>query len=232
MNLVPFVAWNPGAEAPGTAGRNLRVGTRLCYVHHTASPLAMTPGGEVSLLRGINEYHRSKGWDGIGYSFVVGPSGTVYEGRGERVGAHTEGANSTSFGLAFLGTFTESTPTPAANLAAFDLLDHLVAVGALSPAFELRGHRDSAATQCPGDALYRTLANIRRLVAAPPGPRAQEQPVSTQPVYQVNASAVGIAATPTGQGYWILTADGGVFAFGDATYLGRVEAPLPASAAK
>lgn len=43
----------------------------------------------------------------------------------------------------------------------------------------------------------------------------------------VNAPIVGIAATPTGKGYWLVSADGGVFAFGDAAYLGNVEYVLP-----
>src|SRR5665213_3514482 len=34
------------------------------------------------------------------------------------------------------------------------------------------------------------------------------------------APIVGIAATPSGRGYWLLGADGGVFTFGDAPYLG------------
>lgn len=43
----------------------------------------------------------------------------------------------------------------------------------------------------------------------------------------VNAPIVGIAATPSGAGYWLVAADGGVFAFGDATYFGNVEYVLP-----
>jgi len=43
----------------------------------------------------------------------------------------------------------------------------------------------------------------------------------------VNAPIVGMAATPTGNGYWLVAADGGVFAFGDARYLGNVEYVLP-----
>jgi hypothetical protein len=31
---------------------------------------------------------------------------------------------------------------------------------------------------------------------------------------------VGMAATPTGLGYWIVCADGGIFTFGDARYYG------------
>jgi hypothetical protein len=43
----------------------------------------------------------------------------------------------------------------------------------------------------------------------------------------VNAPIVGIAMTPTGKGYLLVAADGGVFAFGDATYFGNVEYVLP-----
>src|SRR5690349_12479120 len=31
---------------------------------------------------------------------------------------------------------------------------------------------------------------------------------------------VGIAATPTGKGYWLVAADGGIFTFGDAHFYG------------
>ena len=36
------------------------------------------------------------------------------------------------------------------------------------------------------------------------------------------ARIVAIAATPTGNGYWMLGADGGVFALGDAKFLGNL----------
>ncbi|MEM9035876.1 MAG: hypothetical protein AAGD18_14870, partial [Actinomycetota bacterium] len=36
----------------------------------------------------------------------------------------------------------------------------------------------------------------------------------------LNQPVVGIAATPTGNGYWLVASDGGVFAFGDAPFLG------------
>jgi hypothetical protein len=37
---------------------------------------------------------------------------------------------------------------------------------------------------------------------------------------------VGITGTPTGKGYWLVGADGGVFTFGDAAYLGSLPAEL------
>ena len=45
----------------------------------------------------------------------------------------------------------------------------------------------------------------------------------------LNAPIVGIATTPTGKGFFLATADGGVFAFGDAVYIPvNVEYVLPA----
>lgn len=44
----------------------------------------------------------SNGWDDIGYSFIVGEDGNVYEGRGwRRVGAHAPNYNSNSIGFEF-----------------------------------------------------------------------------------------------------------------------------------
>lgn len=45
---------------------------------------------------------------------------------------------------------------------------------------------------------------------------------------RVNAPVAGIAITPSGNGYLIVCQDGGVFAFGDAKFLGNVEYQLPA----
>jgi hypothetical protein len=36
----------------------------------------------------------------------------------------------------------------------------------------------------------------------------------------LDASVVGVTATPDGQGYWLVGSDGGVFAFGDAGFYG------------
>ena len=38
----------------------------------------------------------------------------------------------------------------------------------------------------------------------------------------LNQPIVGMAATPTGKGYWLCAADGGIFAFGDAAFAGSM----------
>jgi hypothetical protein len=40
----------------------------------------------------------------------------------------------------------------------------------------------------------------------------------------LNAPVVAMAATPTGRGYWLVAADGGIFAYGDAVFDGSTGA--------
>jgi ribosomal protein L24E len=42
----------------------------------------------------------------------------------------------------------------------------------------------------------------------------------------LNRPIVGMAATPTGAGYWLVASDGGIFAFGDAPYDGSMGGQL------
>nr|HMS24541.1 hypothetical protein [Acidimicrobiia bacterium] len=39
---------------------------------------------------------------------------------------------------------------------------------------------------------------------------------------RLNQSIVGMAATASGNGYWLVAADGGIFSFGDAQYYGSM----------
>lgn len=45
-------------------------------------------------------------WSDIGYNFVVGEDGNVYEGRGwDKIGAHAPSYNSKSIGICMIGNF-------------------------------------------------------------------------------------------------------------------------------
>jgi hypothetical protein len=47
---------------------------------------------------------------------------------------------------------------------------------------------------------------------------------ATGPITQTNHIAVGMAVTPTKNGYWIVANDGGIFTFGDAPFKGSTGA--------
>ena len=66
-----------------------------------------------------------------------------------------------------------------------------------------------------------------RAVAAPPPNSVVPfggAPLGVNALTNPNAPVVGMAATPTGQGYWLVASDGGIFTFGDATFYGSTGA--------
>ena len=59
-------------------------------IHHSESGACTSKTACISLVKGFQNYHMdSNGWSDIGYSFLVGEDGNIYEGRGwSKVGAH------------------------------------------------------------------------------------------------------------------------------------------------
>lgn len=56
-------------------------------IHHTETPIPDSVR-EDQRLRNIQNYHQEiQGWGDIAYHFLIGPSGTVYEGRSEKYAA-------------------------------------------------------------------------------------------------------------------------------------------------
>jgi len=131
------------------------------FIHHTTG--AQQP--EIQpWLRAIQRFHQqSRGWNDIGYSYIVDRNGTVWEGRGGNVGAHTRGYNSTGIGIAYLGDGGQ--PVPDAALVSIQRLIDLMAQR--YPIRTIRGHRHVGKTACPGEWLAGWLARGRPLPAPP-----------------------------------------------------------------
>ncbi|HUX00828.1 MAG TPA: N-acetylmuramoyl-L-alanine amidase [Phycisphaerae bacterium] len=111
-------------------------------IHHTATP----PDNPAERVRSISADHRARGWDGIGYHFLIAEDGTVFPGRLlDRQGAHVKGENEGNLGIAFIGTYTDRAP-PEAALAA---VRRLLATWGFGPD-AVYFHKDLAATECPG----------------------------------------------------------------------------------
>lgn len=110
------------------------------------------------ILIEIEPFFPFRGWDDIGYSFLVGQDGNVYEGRGwHHVGAHTQGYNSRGFAASFMGNFMTHLPNAASMNAVKALIACGVQKGYISPSYHLYGHRDVGSTECPGDQLYKEI---------------------------------------------------------------------------
>lgn len=97
----------------------------------------------------IHNYHKSKGWAGIGYHYYVRKDGLVYKGRPEEyAGAHCPGANSNSIGICAEGNYNEETMPEVQKQAIIDLISDIKSRHNIK---WIKGHREVIATSCPGD---------------------------------------------------------------------------------
>jgi hypothetical protein len=165
---------------------------RFAVVHHTAGSNSYTKAQAASIVRGIERYHvLANGWDDIGYNFLVDKYGQIFEGRWggidrNVVGAHAQGFNTGSSGVALIGRYDTASITPAARASLVRLLAWRLDVAHVDPLSNfswrstgnpkfpagrmitlrtISGHRDTGFTSCPGSQLYGELPSIARAVA-------------------------------------------------------------------
>ncbi|XP_074060407.1 N-acetylmuramoyl-L-alanine amidase [Macrotis lagotis] len=163
--ILPRCRWEAAPYRGSPTMLNLPLG--FLYVHHTYEPHqpCTTFSQCAANMRSMQRFHQvTRGWDDIGYSFVVGSDGYVYEGRGWHwVGAHTLGHNFLGFGVSIIGNYTATLPEAHALRTVRDALPRCaLRAGHLKPDYSIQGHRQVVRTDCPGDALYRHLSTWPR----------------------------------------------------------------------
>ena len=101
----------------------------------------------------INRWHRNRGFDCIGYHYVIYRDGSVHEGRDvDMVGAHCKGHNSHSIGVCYIGGLAsdgktaKDTRTGEQKESLRNLLSELMK---LYHSAKIYGHRDFAKKACP-----------------------------------------------------------------------------------
>lgn len=161
----------------------------VTLVHHTVSTNSYSAAEAPNVVLGICRYHRnSNKWNDIGYNLVIDRFGTIYEGRAGGVdkaviGAHAQGYNGQTAGIALVGTFTGVAPPTATidslrtvlkwKLALAGITRNeraaLISTGGALNRFKygrtifmrpISGHRDVGATSCPGNGLYSLLPGL------------------------------------------------------------------------
>ncbi|XP_017085289.1 peptidoglycan-recognition protein LC isoform X5 [Drosophila eugracilis] len=128
-------------------------------ISHTAAEGCESREVCTSRLKVIQNFHMdSWSWDHIGYNFLVGGDGRIYEGRGwDYVGAHTKGYNKGAIGISFIGTFTLRKPNERQLKACQMLIEEGVRLKKVTPNYQLYGHRQLSATESPGEELYKII---------------------------------------------------------------------------
>lgn len=97
----------------------------------------------------IDQWHKEKGWSGIGYHYFVRKDGDVYRGRPEwSVGAHVQGMNYCSIGICAEGNYDKETTMPTTQKDAIVKLMNDILVR--YPQAKIVGHRDIGSSDCPG----------------------------------------------------------------------------------
>ncbi|KAM7348159.1 peptidoglycan-recognition protein LE-like isoform 2-T2 [Cochliomyia hominivorax] len=126
---------------------------------HTATDSSNSSKDNMQIIRNIQTFHiDSQGWDDIGYNFLIGCDGNIYEGRGWGVvGVHTYGYNKRSIGIAFIGNFIRALPTEKALNSCKNLLKRAIEEGHLTDNYKLLGHRQCIPTSSPGKLLFEEL---------------------------------------------------------------------------
>lgn len=118
----------------------------LIVVHCTA-----TPAGREVTVEDVDQWHRDRGWSGIGYHWLIGLGGEKWRGRDEDVvGAHVRGWNAHSIGVCYVGGGNrppyEDTRTAAQKAALREVLEDIVS---RYPIKRIAGHNELANKACP-----------------------------------------------------------------------------------
>jgi len=141
---------------------------KTIVLHHSA-----TDRGSAKLF---DKNHRDRGWDELGYHFVIGngsdtPDGAIEVGprwQNQKHGAHCKTPdnfyNDHGIGICLVGDFTRQSPTQRQMEALYKLTGFLSQACKI-PASRVVTHKlINKKTQCPGDRF--PVAAVRRYIAA------------------------------------------------------------------
>ncbi|MDQ3915988.1 MAG: N-acetylmuramoyl-L-alanine amidase [Actinomycetota bacterium] len=140
-DIVTRAEWGADESIKSTSGSCVRrfFTVQQLFVHHTVG--RNFESNPKAAMRAIYHFHTQRqGWCDVGYNFVIGWDGTIYEGRWARryapwevhssedsagravAGAHVSGYNSGSVGISVMGNFSEAQPPPAVRKSLAQLL--------------------------------------------------------------------------------------------------------------
>ncbi|KAM7348158.1 peptidoglycan recognition protein-like isoform 1-T1 [Cochliomyia hominivorax] len=155
--IIPRNCWQ--AIEPLKEYEYIKEPLNIVIISHTATDSSNSSKDNMQIIRNIQTFHiDSQGWDDIGYNFLIGCDGNIYEGRGWGVvGVHTYGYNKRSIGIAFIGNFIRALPTEKALNSCKNLLKRAIEEGHLTDNYKLLGHRQCIPTSSPGKLLFEEL---------------------------------------------------------------------------
>ena len=101
----------------------------------------------------IRKWHTDKGWDDIGYHYVIQINGDIGKGRDVAdMGSHSLGENSDSIGICYIGGVEADGKTPKDTMTSEQDISVLRLVDSLRVVFgnlTLHGHNEFSNKACP-----------------------------------------------------------------------------------
>uniref|UniRef100_A0A182N1R7 Peptidoglycan recognition protein family domain-containing protein n=1 Tax=Anopheles dirus TaxID=7168 RepID=A0A182N1R7_9DIPT len=162
LRLVTRTEWL--AQPPREELTDLKLPVNNVIIAHTATEGCTTQQACKALVQSMQRYHMNTNKYGdIGYNYLIGGDGSVYEGRGwSKVGAHTKDYNTYSQGIAFIGNYeTNDHPTEAQMQQLETLLHNGTASGWLAGDYKLFGALQLKTTISPGKFLMEALRKLK-----------------------------------------------------------------------
>ena len=120
-------------------------------IHCSATPPDMDIG-----VKEIDEWHKARGWSGIGYHYVIRRIGFLEYGRNlNRIGAHVKGKNRGSVGICLVGGHHSHRDDLPSEHYTEHQLNMLVQVVrglkiTLPGLITVHGHNEFSSKACPG----------------------------------------------------------------------------------
>ncbi|KAJ8928526.1 hypothetical protein NQ314_018902 [Rhamnusium bicolor] len=133
-------------------------------VHHSDTPACTSRSACETRIRNIQTGHMNdRGWDDIGYNFLIGGDGNIYEGRGYGIhGSHVPKFNSRSIGICLIGDFQNTSPPNSQQQALKNLIDCAAETNKVARNYHVIGHRQGGTTTCPGNYLFNIIKTYPR----------------------------------------------------------------------
>ena len=112
-----------------------------------------TPEGKNFTVKQIDACHRQRGFNGIGYHFVIYLDGSIHVGRAlAKAGAHCKGHNAHSIGVCYIGGVATDGKTPKdtrTDAQKASLVKLITELRQQFPNASVHGHREFANKACP-----------------------------------------------------------------------------------
>lgn len=153
----------------------------VVIIHHTATSYNYSTSKQIKKIYKYHSYTRK--WGDIGYNYVIGKDGLIFEGRygGNGVIAGHSYYNGTNYnegsiGIAVLGNYENEDLSSAARDSLEKLIGWLAANNNISIKSSIKfhgksldnaviGHKNVASTACPGKNIYSLMSGIRTSAA-------------------------------------------------------------------